>query len=177
MSEEKYFQQLTLLFLSSHPQRSVLAFEYPINKEICKPHLENYPSVVFTKGCLSLKFGFVKRLATSNQLRTNQINYGFTNKRNNREYPNKTITHIAILLMMGPQISQETKKGVSIDEMINSTRKTFGIQFCFSVLDNELKDIFRTWLLLKQNDTLNNGIMTFAFLLFYNLLWLPLIYA
>ena len=79
--------------------------------------------------------------------------------------------------MMGPWISQETKKGVSIDEMINSTRKTFGIQFCFSVLDNELKDIFRTWLLLKQNDTLNNGIMTFAFLLFYNLLWLPLIYA
>ena len=79
--------------------------------------------------------------------------------------------------MMGPWISQETKKGVSIDEMINSTRKTFEIQFCFSVLDNELKDIFRTWLLLKQNDTLNNGIMTFAFLLFYNLLWLPLIYA
>ena len=79
--------------------------------------------------------------------------------------------------MMGPWISQETKKGVSIDEMINSTRKTFGIQFCFSVLDKELKDNFRTWLLLKQNDTLNNGIMTFAFLLFYNLLWLPLIYA
>ena len=79
--------------------------------------------------------------------------------------------------MMGPWISQETKKGLSIDEMINSTPKTFGIQFCFSVLDNELKDIFRTWLLLKQNDTLNNGIMTFAFLLFYNLLWLPLIYA
>ena len=79
--------------------------------------------------------------------------------------------------MMGPWISQETKKGVSIDEMINSTRKTFGIQFCYSVLDNELKDIFRTWLLLKQNDTPNNGIMTFAFLLFYNLLWLPLIYA
>ena len=79
--------------------------------------------------------------------------------------------------MMGPWISQETKKGVSIDEMINFIPKTFGIQFCFSVLDNELKDIFRTWLLLKQNDTLNNGIMTFAFLLFYNLLWLPLIYA
>ena len=59
----------------------MLTFEYQIHKEICNPHLENYSSVVFPKGCLSLKFGFVKQLATSIQLRTNQLNYGFTNKR------------------------------------------------------------------------------------------------
>ena len=77
----------------------MLTFEYPIHKDICNPHLENYPSVVFTKGCLSLKFGFVKQLATSVQLRTNQLNYGFTNKRKKRTYPNKTITQIIICLI------------------------------------------------------------------------------
>ena len=77
----------------------MLTFEYPIHKDICNPHLENYPSVVFPKGCLSLKFGFVKQLATSVQLRTNQLNYGFTNKRKKRTYPNKTITQIIICLI------------------------------------------------------------------------------
>ena len=60
---------------------------------------QNYPSIVFPKGCLSLKFGFVKQLATSIQLRTNQLNYGFTNKRKKRTYPNKTITQIIICLI------------------------------------------------------------------------------
>ena len=77
----------------------MLTFEYQIHKDICNPHLENYPSVVFPKGCLSLKFGFVKQLATSIQLRTNQLNYGFTNKRKKRTYPNKTITQIIICLI------------------------------------------------------------------------------
>ena len=77
----------------------MLTFEYQIHKEICNPHLENYSSVVFPKGCLSLKFGFVKQLATSVQLRTNQLNYGFTNKRKKRTYPNKTITQIIICLI------------------------------------------------------------------------------
>ena len=60
---------------------------------------QNYPSIVFPKGCLSLKFGFVKQLATSVQLRTNQLNYGFTNKQKKRTYPNKTITQIIICLI------------------------------------------------------------------------------
>ena len=38
-------------------------------------------------------------MATSIQLRTNQLNYGFTNKRKKRTYPNKTITQIIICLI------------------------------------------------------------------------------
>ena len=73
----------------------MLTFEYSIHKDICNPNLENYSSVVFPKGCLSLKFGFVKQLATSIQLRTNQLNYGFTNeKRNISEQNNHTNNYL-----------------------------------------------------------------------------------